>query len=83
ERFMHRHAAQLNPVQIGVGAAFDFHSGRVPQAPEWMQQAGLEWFFRFCAEPRRLWKRYLFYNPYFIVRLVLQRLGWDKNSTEY
>ena len=77
ERFMERHAGQINAVQIGVGAAFDFLSGRVPQAPAWMQQAGLEWLFRFCAEPRRLWKRYLFYNPYFVVRLVLQRLGVD------
>jgi N-acetylglucosaminyldiphosphoundecaprenol N-acetyl-beta-D-mannosaminyltransferase len=75
ERFMHRHAHAINPVQIGVGAAFDFHSGRVPQAPPWMQDAGLEWFHRFCSEPRRLWKRYLFYNPYFVASLALQRLG--------
>jgi len=82
ERFMHAHSARIRALQIGVGAAFDFHSGRVPQAPAWMQQAGLEWFYRFCAEPRRLWKRYLFYNPYFIMRLTLQRLGLDGPSRE-
>lgn len=82
ERFMHENAARINSLQIGVGAAFDFHSGRVPQAPAWMQEAGLEWFYRFCAEPRRLWKRYLFYNPYFIARLALQRLGLDRPSRE-
>jgi N-acetylglucosaminyldiphosphoundecaprenol N-acetyl-beta-D-mannosaminyltransferase len=77
EFFMARHAARIVPVQIGVGAAFNFHAGIVPQAPAWMQNAGLEWLFRFCAEPRRLWKRYLYYNPYFVTRLALQRLGLD------
>jgi N-acetylglucosaminyldiphosphoundecaprenol N-acetyl-beta-D-mannosaminyltransferase len=82
EFFMARNAARINPVQIGVGAAFDFHSGRVAQAPPWLQDAGLEWLFRFCCEPRRLWRRYLFYNPYFIARLTLQRFGLDRPSRE-
>jgi N-acetylglucosaminyldiphosphoundecaprenol N-acetyl-beta-D-mannosaminyltransferase len=80
EVFMHANAARIKPLQIGVGAAFNFHAGNVPQAPGWMQARGLEWLFRFCAEPRRLWSRYLFYNPYFIVRLMLQRLGLDGPS---
>jgi N-acetylglucosaminyldiphosphoundecaprenol N-acetyl-beta-D-mannosaminyltransferase len=54
------------PVLVGVGAAFDFHAGLVPQAPAWMQDAGLEWAFRLGAEPRRLWRRYLRYNPRFV-----------------
>ncbi len=54
------------PVLIGVGAAFDFHAGRVPQAPYWMQRAGLEWSYRLAHEPRRLWKRYARYNPRFV-----------------
>jgi N-acetylglucosaminyldiphosphoundecaprenol N-acetyl-beta-D-mannosaminyltransferase len=54
------------PVLIGVGAAFDFHAGLVPQAPNWMQEAGLEWAYRLAHEPRRLWKRYLRYNPRFL-----------------
>jgi len=54
------------PVMIGVGAAFDFHAGLVPQAPNWMQSAGLEWLFRLVHEPRRLWRRYARYNPRFV-----------------
>jgi N-acetylglucosaminyldiphosphoundecaprenol N-acetyl-beta-D-mannosaminyltransferase len=54
------------PVLVGVGAAFDFHAGLVPQAPPWMQSAGLEWAYRLAREPRRLWRRYLRYNPRFL-----------------
>lgn len=60
---------------VGVGAAFDFLSGRVRQAPRWMQRSGLEWLFRLCAEPRRLGPRYLRTNSLFIVRLAAQKLG--------
>lgn len=60
------------PVLVGVGAAFDFHAGLVPQAPSWMQNAGLEWLFRLAQEPRRLWRRYLTYNPRFVVGFVRQ-----------
>jgi N-acetylglucosaminyldiphosphoundecaprenol N-acetyl-beta-D-mannosaminyltransferase len=55
------------PVLVGVGAAFDFHAGIVPQAPAWMQRTGLEWAFRLAREPRRLWRRYARYNPRFVV----------------
>jgi N-acetylglucosaminyldiphosphoundecaprenol N-acetyl-beta-D-mannosaminyltransferase len=54
------------PILAGVGAAFDFHAGLVPQAPSWMQETGLEWTFRLAHEPRRLWRRYARYNPRFI-----------------
>ena len=60
------------PMLIGVGAAFDFHAGLVPQAPPWMQDVGLEWSFRLAQEPRRLWKRYLRYNPRFIAGFAKQ-----------
>ncbi len=60
------------PVLIGVGAAFDFHGGRVRQAPAWMQSLGLEWLFRLIQEPRRLWRRYLNYNPRFVLGFVRQ-----------
>lgn len=63
------------PVLIGVGAAFDFHTGRIPQAPRWMQQSSLEWLFRLWQEPRRLWYRYLVYNPLFIALILAQALG--------
>jgi N-acetylglucosaminyldiphosphoundecaprenol N-acetyl-beta-D-mannosaminyltransferase len=60
------------PLLVGVGAAFDFHAGLVPQAPEWMQKLGLEWTFRLVQEPRRLWRRYARYNPRFVVGFVRQ-----------
>ncbi len=63
------------PVLIGVGAAFDFLTGRVRQAPRWMQRNGLEWLFRLATEPRRLWRRYLIYNPLFVFYMTLQLLG--------
>lgn len=63
------------PVLIGVGAAFDFHSGKVAQAPRWMQRSGLEWLFRLMREPRRLWRRYLVDNPWFLYELARQKLG--------
>jgi N-acetylglucosaminyldiphosphoundecaprenol N-acetyl-beta-D-mannosaminyltransferase len=76
ERWMARMRPLLQaPVLIGVGAAFDFHSGMVRQAPRWMQRSGLEWLFRLVTEPRRLWRRYLVNNPWFLWALALQRLG--------
>ena len=60
------------PVLIGVGAAFDFHAGLIPQAPNWMQAWGLEWVYRLSHEPRRLWKRYLRYNPRFVTGFAAQ-----------
>jgi N-acetylglucosaminyldiphosphoundecaprenol N-acetyl-beta-D-mannosaminyltransferase len=60
------------PVLVGVGAAFDFHAGLIPQAPDWMQRRGLEWLFRLAHEPRRLWRRYLTYNPRFVVGFAAQ-----------
>ncbi len=60
---------------LAVGAAFAFHAGRLAQAPRWMQRAGLEWLYRLTREPGRLWKRYLFLNPYFLSLLVLQKTG--------
>lgn len=65
---------------LAVGAAFDFHAGLVPQAPAWMQRSGLEWVFRLAQEPRRLWKRYLYLNPLYLLLLAgelsgIKRLG--------
>jgi N-acetylglucosaminyldiphosphoundecaprenol N-acetyl-beta-D-mannosaminyltransferase len=63
---------------VGVGAAFDFVAGNVPQAPRWMQERGLEWAFRLAAEPRRLWRRYLLNNP---VYLGLYGMAWAKRQS--
>src|SRR5919107_4095843 len=60
------------PVLGGVGAAFDFHAGTLPQAPPWMQRAGLEWSYRLAREPRRLWRRYARYNPRFVAAFARQ-----------
>ena len=62
-------------VMIGVGAAFDFHSGRLAQAPRWMQNSGLEWFFRLLMEPRRLFRRYSVNNSTFIWGIFQQMTG--------
>lgn len=72
ERWMAGHQRKISAVMIGVGAAFDFHSGRVKRAPPFMQRHGLEWLFRLCMEPRRLWKRYLIHNSRFVWFLTMQ-----------
>lgn len=59
-------------VMIGVGAAFDFHTGRARQAPYWMQRSGLEWLFRLVTEPKRLWKRYCVGVPRLLALLALR-----------
>jgi len=75
ERWMHAHKDKLRvPVMVGVGAAFDMLSGIRKQAPRWMREHGLEWFFRLMQEPRRLWRRYLVYGAQFIVYLTLESL---------
>ena len=68
------------PVLVGVGAAFDFHAGLVPQAPRWMQSMGLEWAYRLLQEPGRLWRRYLRYNPRFVFGFLRQWLAHRRQS---
>ncbi len=75
EKWMIAHKGRIPAVMLGVGAAFDFHTGRVRQAPRWMQVAGLEWAFRVMMDPRRLWKRYAKNIPRFVGLFSLQLLG--------
>jgi N-acetylglucosaminyldiphosphoundecaprenol N-acetyl-beta-D-mannosaminyltransferase len=76
ERFMAEFLPRLDvTLMIGVGAAFDFHTGRVKQAPRWMQRTGLEWLYRMCQEPGRLAKRYLRNNPLFMLKVIGQLCG--------
>lgn len=75
ERWMAAHKGRVPAVMLGVGAAFDFHTGRVRQAPRWMQVAGLEWVFRLLMDPRRLWKRYAKHNPRFVGLFLMQLIG--------
>jgi len=87
EKWMARMRDRLDvPVMCGVGAAFDFHAGRISMAPPWMQERGLEWIYRIAQEPRRLLPRYLYFNPRFVLafarqyveyRRGLRRLGPD------
>jgi exopolysaccharide biosynthesis WecB/TagA/CpsF family protein len=71
------HVGQINGATlIGVGAAFDFHSGAVTRAPKWMQKSGFEWLHRLLSEPRRLWRRYLVIAPSFVVKIVREEIGF-------
>jgi N-acetylglucosaminyldiphosphoundecaprenol N-acetyl-beta-D-mannosaminyltransferase len=73
---MNAHHKVLNvPVLVGVGAAFDIHSGLKKQAPAWMREHGLEWFFRLVQEPKRLWRRYVLYGGEFLFWVTLDLLG--------
>ncbi|MGJ5813203.1 WecB/TagA/CpsF family glycosyltransferase [Paludibaculum fermentans] len=78
--WMAQHHGRIPAVMVGVGAAFDFLAGAKPQAPRWMMRSGLEWLFRLASEPRRLWKRYLLYNPRFVALFALQLLGWQRGD---
>jgi len=79
EKFMAEFLPKLDAtLMIGVGAAFDFQSGRVRQAPRWMQRSGLEWIYRLGCEPRRLAKRYFRNNPLFALKYFSQLTGLKK-----
>lgn len=72
EIWTHRHRKRFAGPMLGVGQAFDIHSGHTRMAPRWLQNIGMEWFYRLCTEPRRLWKRYLKNNPRYIVLFLMQ-----------
>jgi N-acetylglucosaminyldiphosphoundecaprenol N-acetyl-beta-D-mannosaminyltransferase len=76
ERFMASYIEKLDvKLMVGVGAAFDIHTGRIKDAPNWMKQAGMQWLHRLVQDPRRLWRRYCVNNPRFIWNIGLQFLG--------
>ena len=70
------------PILLGVGAAFDFHAGLVPQAPPLLQNAGLEWAYRLAQEPSRLWRRYLRYNPKFVGAFARQLAAHRRSAQQ-
>ncbi len=73
ERFMAQYIDRFEvPLLVGVGAAFDYHTGRIRDCPRWVKRAGLQWLHRLMQEPRRLWKRYLRNNPAFVWNIMLQ-----------
>ncbi len=75
ETWVFEYRDRLRMPLLAVGAAFDFHAGRLPQAPSGWQKRGLEWLFRLLQEPRRLWRRYLLLNPLYLTLLSLQWAG--------
>jgi len=79
ERWMAKMIDLLDvPVLVGVGAAFDYHTGRLRRSPLWMQRFGLEWCYRLAQEPRRLWRRYLRTNSLFLFYTILEMSGIRK-----
>lgn len=80
ERFMAHYVKQLRvPLLIGVGAAFDFHTGQIRDCSQWIKRAGLQWLHRLMQDPRRLWRRYLRNNPVFLWKIAWQLAG-SRNS---
>ncbi len=76
ERFMSEWLGRLEAhVMIGVGAAFDIHTGKIQDAPAWMKRSGLQWLHRLVQEPRRLGRRYLINNPLFLAKICRQFVG--------
>ncbi len=83
ERFMSAYLPKLDTtIMFGVGAAFDFHTGRMAEAPRWMMRCGLQWLHRLCSDPKRLWKRYGIIVPTYLFRIFLQRTGLKKYPLE-
>lgn len=83
EQFMAEYLDQLPcKVMLGVGAAFDFHTGQIEDAPAWIKSAGLQWLHRLCQEPWRLWKRYLVNNSTFVYQIFLQFTGLKRYELE-
>jgi N-acetylglucosaminyldiphosphoundecaprenol N-acetyl-beta-D-mannosaminyltransferase len=82
ETFAYEFREILHMPILAVGAAFPFLAGLLPQAPFWVQNAGLEWLFRLGSEPRRLWRRYFFLNPAYVFLVALQALGISEFPTD-
>jgi N-acetylglucosaminyldiphosphoundecaprenol N-acetyl-beta-D-mannosaminyltransferase len=86
ERFMAQYVERFQvPLMVGVGAAFDFHTGRIRDCPGWIKRAGLQWLHRLIQDPKRLWRRYLTNNPAFVWHITRQivthvRVGRDTRS---
>jgi N-acetylglucosaminyldiphosphoundecaprenol N-acetyl-beta-D-mannosaminyltransferase len=79
ERFMAKYLPILNcKLIIGVGAAFDMHTGRINDSPDFLKVCGLQWLHRLCQEPKRLWRRYLINNPKFVYEVARQFMGLSK-----
>jgi N-acetylglucosaminyldiphosphoundecaprenol N-acetyl-beta-D-mannosaminyltransferase len=82
EKFMDQYLSKLDTrLMLGVGAAFDIHTGRIKDAPYWMKLMGVQWLHRIYQDPGRLWKRYLINNPKFVYRITLELLGFARHES--
>jgi N-acetylglucosaminyldiphosphoundecaprenol N-acetyl-beta-D-mannosaminyltransferase len=83
EHFMARYAGRLQtPLLVGVGAAFDYHTGQIRDCSEWVKRAGLQWLHRLMQDPKRLWRRYLCNNPAFLWQIARQFAGFPRHSRD-
>ena len=90
EIWMHHHKDQIQAVMVGVGGAFPMYAGIKKRAPQWIQDSGLEWFYRLAQEPGRLWKRYSTTIPPFVIlsarqivaRQFLDRFAWNLKKAD-
>jgi exopolysaccharide biosynthesis WecB/TagA/CpsF family protein len=81
DTWLHANQDRLSmPVRMGVGGLFDYYSGRIPRAPAWIRELGMEWVWRLACEPGRLWRRYLVGNPLFLGRVLLAQFRQDVAS---
>jgi len=78
EKWVANHLRKIHAPMMAIGAAFDFMAGNIKHAPLWMQNMGLEWLYRLIQNPKKLWKRYLITNSYFIFLIILCKLGVRK-----
>jgi len=67
-------------VAMGVEGLFDFYAGRIPRAPQWLREMGLEWLYRLYQEPGRMWRRYLLGNSIFLGRVLAERIWRTRTS---
>jgi N-acetylglucosaminyldiphosphoundecaprenol N-acetyl-beta-D-mannosaminyltransferase len=75
ERWMSEHRGRVGATMLGVGWAFDVVAGLSKTAPSWIQNIGMEWFYRLMLNPRKLWRRHLTHNPRFVVLILRQLWG--------
>ncbi len=78
ETWVAAHISKIHAPMMAIGAAFDFFAGNIKHAPHWMQSSGLEWLYRLIQDPKKLWRRYLTTNAYFIYLFILCKSGMRK-----
>lgn len=78
EKWVSSHIGKINSPMMAIGAAFDFYAGNIKHAPQWMQDIGLEWVYRFVQDPKKTWRRYIIHNSHFIYLFIVCKLGFQK-----